>query len=147
MEQAGNIYEILLVEDNPGDVRLTQEIFKNSELVKHIHVVYDGEEALNYLRGKAPYASHKEPHLILLDLNLPRKDGLELLSIIKNDPDLKHIPVIVLTSSDSGTDINKAYQLFANAYITKPVDFEQYSYIVKYIEKFWFTLAKLPHSK
>ena len=110
-------------------------------------MVFDGEDALNFLMRKPPFEAANRPHLILLDLNLPRRSGLEVLAVLKKDNELKHIPVVVLTSSDAEHDISKSYKLHANAYITKPVDFEQYSYIVNYIEKFWFSLAKLPKTK
>ena len=144
MQEIPKKFDILLVEDNPGDVRLTQEILKDSTLISTIHVVYDGEEAMNYLLKKAPYEHATYPHLILLDLNLPKKNGLEVLAELKTNANLRHIPVVVLTSSDAEHDITKSYKLLCNAYIKKPVDFEQYHYVVKYIEKFWFTLAKLP---
>ena len=147
MASAERTYEILLVEDNPGDVRLTEEILKHSTLIKNIHIVHDGEEALDYLFRRPPYKEAMRPDLILLDLNLPKKTGLEVLTVLKNDVILKYIPIIVLTSSDAEHDINSSYRLQANAFVTKPLDYEQYSYVVKYIEKFWFTLATLPNVK
>lgn len=143
-EQAKEKFTILLVEDNPGDIRLTQEILKTSSLIETIHIAYDGEEAMQFLLRKAPFQNAPTPDLIILDLNLPRKSGIETLAELKKNHDISYIPVIVLTSSEAQHDISRAYNLYANAYITKPVDFEQYAYVVGYIEKFWFTLVKLP---
>lgn len=140
----GRPVEILLVEDNPGDVRLTQESFKESKVRNTLHVVRDGVEALAFLRGGGEYADAPRPDLILLDLNLPKKDGREVLAEIKEDPDLKRIPVVVLTISKAEEDILKSYNLHANCYITKPVDLEQFYKIVKAVEEFWFTIVKLP---
>ena len=136
--------EILLVEDNPGDVRLTQEALREVKLSNALHVVKDGEEALDFLMRRGPHADAPEPHLILLDLNLPRKDGREVLSEIKSDAELRHIPVVVLTTSDAEVDILKSYDLHANCYITKPVDMEQFIGVVKSIKDFWLTVVKLP---
>jgi chemotaxis family two-component system response regulator Rcp1 len=136
---------ILLVEDNPGDIRLTQEAFKEGEVLKTLHVVKDGVEALNFLRKKGEYADVPTPDIILLDLNLPRKDGREVLAEVKSDDLLRFIPVIVLTTSDSDQDITKAYSLYANCFITKPVDLEQFIFIIRQIEIFWFQVIKLPN--
>lgn len=137
--------DILLVEDNPGDIRLTQEAFKEGEVLKTLHVVKDGVEALNFLRKKGEYADVPTPDIILLDLNLPRKDGREVLAEVKSDDLLRFIPVIVLTTSDSDQDITKAYSLYANCFITKPVDLEQFIFIIRQIEIFWFQVIKLPN--
>ena len=136
--------EILLVEDNPGDVRLTTEVLKDAKLCNNIHVVVDGVEALAFLHRTGNYSTAVRPDLILLDLNLPRKDGREVLEDIKGDENLKHIPVVVLTTSNAEQDILKSYALHANCYITKPVDLEQFAKVVSSIEEFWFSIVKLP---
>ena len=136
--------EILLVEDNPGDVRLTQEAFREGKLHTRLHVVSDGEAALELLRQRGAYAAAARPDLILLDLNLPRKDGREVLDEIKRDDALKSIPVVILTTSKAEQDILKVYNLHANCYITKPVDLEQFLGVVKAIEDFWLQIVKLP---
>ena len=140
----GKPIEILLVEDNPGDVRLTQEALRDGKVRNNMHVAWDGVEAMEFLRRKSKYADASCPDLILLDLNLPKKDGREVLAEIKADSDLKRIPVIVLTTSKAGEDIFKAYDLHANCYISKPVDLDQFISVVKGIEDFWFTIVKLP---
>ena len=136
--------EILLVEDNPGDVRLTREALKSGKVWSNLHVVEDGEAALTFLRQQGSYTYAPRPDLILLDLNLPKKDGREVLSIIKADEHLKRIPVVVLTTSQAEEDILKAYNLNANCYITKPVDFDQFLKVVRVVEEFWLTIVKLP---
>lgn len=136
--------EILLVEDNPGDIRLTQEALKDSKLHNNLSVVKDGVEALAFLRCEGQYTQAPRPDIILLDLNLPRKDGREVLEEIKSDDTLKRIPVVVLTTSDDDMDIIATYNLHANCYITKPVDLQQFVRIVKSIENFWFSIVKLP---
>jgi two-component system, chemotaxis family, response regulator Rcp1 len=136
--------EILLVEDSPGDVRLTQEALKDNKLLNNLNVVRDGVEAMAFLRRMGAYSSAVRPDLILLDLNLPRKDGRQVLQEIKNDEDLKRIPVVILTTSSSERDVLTTYNLHANCYITKPVDFAQFINVVKSIEYFWFTIVKLP---
>jgi two-component system, chemotaxis family, response regulator Rcp1 len=136
--------EILLVEDNPGDVRLTREALREGKIHNNLAVVEDGVEALRYLRGEGPYAGSPRPDVILLDLNLPRKDGREVLEEVKADPQLRTIPVVVLTSSDAERDVVRAYDLHANCYVTKPVDLEQFINVVKSIESFWFSIVKLP---
>jgi chemotaxis family two-component system response regulator Rcp1 len=135
---------ILLVEDNPGDVRLTIEALKEGKILNEVSVVEDGVEALAFLRRSGKYSGAAKPHLILLDLNLPKKDGREVLEEIKGDADLKKIPVVVLTTSAAERDILKAYNLHANCYITKPVDLEQFMRVVQLIEDFWLTIVKLP---
>lgn len=139
-----NAVEILLVEDSPGDVRLTQEALKEAKVRNRLHVVMDGVEAMDYLKRRGRHADAPRPDVILLDLNLPRKDGREVLQEIKADPDLQTIPVVVLTTSRAEEDVIKAYENHANCYITKPVDFEQFIKVVKSIEDFWFTVVKLP---
>jgi len=136
--------EILLVEDSPADVRLAQEAMKEAKVLNNLSVVDDGIKAMQFLRKEAPYAKAPRPELILLDLNLPRKDGREVLEEIKSDPDLRRIPVVVLTTSRAEEDILKAYNLHCNCYITKPVDFQQFMHVVKSIESFWLTLVRLP---
>lgn len=138
------IVDILLVEDNPADVRLTIEALKSSKIKNEINVVEDGEEAMEYLRKKGRYAGASTPDLILLDLNLPKKDGREVLKEIKEDNELKKIPVVILTSSEAEDDIAKAYQHHANCYISKPVDFKQFLKMVHIIQDFWLTIVKLP---
>jgi CheY-like chemotaxis protein len=136
--------EILLVEDNPGDARLTLEAFKEGKVLNNLTVMKDGVEALAYLRRQEPYANSAQPDLILLDLNLPKKDGREVLSEIKADERLRKIPVVVLTSSAAEEDVARAYSRHANCYITKPVDLDQFLRVVHSIESFWLSLVKLP---
>ena len=136
--------EILLVEDNPGDVRLTMEIFKEAKIQNNLHVAMDGVEALAFLRREGKYAQSPHPDLILLDLNLPKKDGRQVLAEIKIDTFLRRIPVVALTISRSEEDILKTYDLHVNCYIVKPVDFEQFIGVIKSIEDFWLTVVKLP---
>jgi len=136
--------EILMVEDNPGDIRLAQEAIKEAKVVNNMHIVNDGVEALAYLNKQDKYIDAVRPDLILLDLNLPKKDGREVLAEIKKTPELKCIPVVVLTISKDEEDILKTYNLHANCYVTKPVDFGQFIEVVKAIEDFWFTIVKLP---
>jgi CheY-like chemotaxis protein len=135
---------ILLVEDNPGDVRLTVEALKEGKVHNHLSVVSDGVEALAFLRNQGPYTDAPRPDLMLLDLNLPKKDGREVLAEIKDDPNLRRIPVVVLTTSEAEADVLKSYALHANCYITKPVDLEQFVNIIGKIEDFWFSIVKLP---
>ncbi|HEX3033861.1 MAG TPA: response regulator [Thermodesulfobacteriota bacterium] len=136
--------EILLVEDNPGDVRLTIEALKEGKMINNVNIVGDGAEALAFLHQTGNYADAPRPDLILLDLNLPKKDGREVLEEIKEDPELKRIPVVVLTTSQAEQDIHKVYDLHANCYITKPVDLDQFMKVVKSIEDFWLTVVRLP---
>jgi len=136
--------EVLLVEDNPGDVRLTREALKDGKVSNNLSVAKDGVEALRFLRREGEYAAAARPDMVLLDLNLPRKDGREVLWEMKQDPSLRTIPVVVLTSSDAERDIVGAYELQANCYITKPVDLDQFITVVKSIEDFWFSIVKLP---
>ena len=136
--------EILLIEDSPADVRLTREALREEKLYNNLHVVTDGEEALAFLRREGQYAHAPRPDLILLDLNLPRLSGREVLDAIKQDDNLKRIPVVVLTISAAEKDVVGAYNLHANCYITKPIDLEQFSKVVKSIREFWLTIVKLP---
>ena len=136
--------EILLVEDNPGDVELTREAFHDAKINNRISVVRDGIEALEYLRRKGIYAEATRPDIVLLDLNLPRKSGLEVLAELKADPDLRSIPVVVLTTSRDEGDIARSYHDHANCYISKPVDFEQFIGVVRSLENFWLTVVRLP---
>ena len=142
--QAAKPVEVLLVEDDPGDVLLTEETLLESKIQTNLHVVGDGVEALAFLRKEGEYATVPRPDLILLDLNMPRKDGREVLADVKEDPDPKTIPVAVLTTSSQDEDILKSYQLQANCYITKPVGLEQFSTVVQSLEDFWFAIVKLP---
>ena len=144
IERASRPVEVLLVEDSPGDVRLTQEALKGAKVLNTLHVVDDGEDALSFLRKEGPFAGAPRPDLILLDLNLPRRDGREVLAVIKADEDLRRIPVVVLTTSQAEEDILKSYALNANCYITKPVNFDQFLKVVKSIEDFWLTIVTLP---
>ena len=139
--------EILLVEDNPGDARLTVEALKEGKVRNKLHFAGDGVAAMAFMHREGKHAKAPRPDLILLDLNLPKKDGREVLAEIKEDPRLKRIPVVVLTISSSEEDIIKTYDLHANCYITKPVDLEQFITVVKSIEDFWLTIAKLPSSE
>src|SRR5437868_4591827 len=144
MEFTGRTVNILLIEDNAGDVRLIQEAFKDSKIENKFSVVYDGEKAMKYLYKQDEFADMPRPDIIFLDLNLPKKSGLEILEEIKTDAELRKIPVVVLTTSSSAEHIQKSYGLYANCYITKPVDFNQFVDVVKVIEGFWFNIAKLP---
>ncbi len=136
--------EVLLVEDNPVDVIVTNEALRDAKIANHLHIAADGVEALDFLFRRDKFVDAPRPDLILLDLNLPKKDGREVLAEIKNDADLKRIPVVVLTTSESESDIFKSYQLHANCFITKPVGLEQFSKIIQSIEGFWFQIVKLP---
>ena len=140
----GKPIEILLVEDNEGDVGLIEEVFEEAKIKNNIHVAEDGEEAVLYLRGEGKFSGSPRPDIILLDLNLPKKDGREVLREIKEDSNLKNIPVVVLTTSNAEKDILKAYDLHANAYITKPLDFDQFIKVVDSIGNFWLEIVKLP---
>jgi CheY-like chemotaxis protein len=144
MMTMGSPIEILLVEDNPADVRLMVEVLKETKVRNTLTIVGDGIEALDLLRRTGRYTHAVRPKLILLDLNLPKKDGRQVLAEIKADPDLKRIPVVILTSSKAEEDIVKSYNLYANCYVTKPVDLEQFVQVVKSIENFWLTIVKLP---
>jgi CheY-like chemotaxis protein len=135
---------ILLVEDNPGDVRLTQEAFKQGSTPHTLEVVTDGEEALDYLYERDGYAEARRPDLVLLDLNLPKRDGREVLEQVKTDPQLRSIPVVVLTTSEAAEDVRHAYEHDANCYITKPVDLDDFLEVVRGIEDFWLRVARLP---
>lgn len=143
MKKSRSIY-ILLIEDNPGDVRLAQEAFKEGSLEVQLDIVMDGMEALMYLHKKAPFEHVKTPDLILLDLNLPKKDGRQVLTEIKEHPDLRRIPVVILTTSNAEQDILNSYNLHVNCYVKKPVDFDQFFDIIQKIEEFWLKTAILP---
>ncbi|MGD8743260.1 MAG: response regulator [Granulosicoccaceae bacterium] len=137
--------DILLVEDNPADVRLTREALKEAKVRNSLYVVEDGVDAMEFLNRHGEYSDVPRPDLILLDLNLPKKDGREVLEEIKQDPELLRIPVVVLTTSRADEDILRSYDLHANCYVTKPVDLDQFITIVKSIEDFWLTIVKLPN--
>jgi CheY-like chemotaxis protein len=139
--------EILLVEDNPGDMRLTKEALKEGKVYNNLHWVKDGVDALEFLRREGKHAQAPRPDIILLDLNLPKKDGREVLSVVKNDDQLKHIPVVVLTTSKAEEDVVRSYNLHANCYVTKPVDLEKFISVVHAIDRFWLTVVTLPPTK
>jgi len=143
VERNGPI-EILLVEDNPGDVRLTREALKEGKVYSNLHTVKDGVEAMEFLRRQGRFKDAPRPDIILLDLNLPRKDGREVLEEIKSDNELKRIPVVVLTTSKAEEDVLRTYNLHANCYVTKPVDLEKFMVVVKSIDVFWLTVVTLP---
>ena len=141
----GRAIEILLVEDNPGDVRLIQEALRDGKVWNNPHVVTDGEAALEFVYRRGIYADAPRPDMVLLDLNLPKKDGREVLAVIKSDADLKRIPVVVLTTSKEEEDVHRAYNLAANCYVTKPVEFEEFMKVIRAIEDFWLTIVALPN--
>ncbi len=139
--------EILLVEDNPGDVRLTKEALRENKIRNNLHVAKDGVEAMEFLRKMNGHADAPRPDLVLLDLNLPKKDGREVLTEIKTDEKLRAIPVVILTTSDAEDDVAKAYQMYANCYIRKPIDLNRFIEVVKIIENFWLSIVELPPSR
>jgi CheY-like chemotaxis protein len=143
----GDTVDILLVEDDSGDVELTREALRDSKLTLKLHVVEDGEKALQFMRREKPYEDMPRPDLVLLDLNLPRIDGREVLKIVKADEKLRDIPIVVVTTSDAEADIVRSYNLGANCYITKPIGLDQFLNVVKALEDFWFTVVKLPSGK
>lgn len=136
--------EILLIEDNEADVRLTREGIKEAKINNNLYVVRDGEEAMDFLNKEHPYEDVVTPDLILLDLNLPKKDGREVLEEIKNNEELAHIPIVILTTSEAEKDIVRSYKLHANCYVTKPMGIEQFVEVISAIENFWFSIVKLP---
>ena len=142
--RVSNPIEILLVEDNPGDVRFIKEVFKDAKIYNAMQVAYDGEAAMEILRREGEYSDAPSPDLILLDLNLPKKDGREVLREIKGDESLKCIPVVILTTSNAEEDLIETYKMNANCYITKPVDLDQFINVVESIENFWLSIVKLP---
>ncbi len=144
LDGAAKCVDILLVEDSPADVRLTQEALKEAKVRNHLYVAEDGVEALDFLRRQGRHGDAPTPDLILLDLNLPCKDGREVLAELKEDPNLRRIPVVILTTSRAEEDILRTYNLHANCYITKPVDLDQFMKVVRSIEDFWLTVVKLP---
>lgn len=144
--ELGRQVEFLLAEDNPGDVRLTKEALRESKIRNNLNVVPDGVEAMAFLRREEKYADAPTPDVVLLDLNLPKKDGREVLAEIKSDPVLKRIPVVIITSSEAEQDILRTYDLHANCYVTKPVDLDQFIKVIQSIESFWLTIVKLPSS-
>ena len=145
VERDATGFQVLLVEDSPGDVRLTREAFKDAKVHINLHVAYDGAEAMAFLKREGAHADAPRPDLILLDLNLPKKSGREVLEEIKEDPVLMSIPVVILTTSASEQDILRSYLLHANCFITKPVDLDGFLKVVKSIDNFWLTIVKLPH--
>ncbi|MGZ4615416.1 MAG: response regulator [Actinomycetes bacterium] len=144
MSQPARQIEVLLVEDDPGDVLMTREAFQDYKVANQLHVVHDGADALAFLRREGEYAGVPRPDLVLLDLNLPRMDGREVLQAIKSDPELASIPVVVLTTSEAEEDVLRSYSLHANAYVTKPVDFERFIAVVRQIDDFFVTVVRLP---
>ena len=142
--RSGRVVDVLLVEDDPGDVLMTREAFEHHGIRNQLHVVNDGEQALRFLRRTGEYVGAPRPGLILLDLNLPRQDGLEVLAELKQDPGLRVIPVVILTTSQADEDILRSYALHANAFVTKPVDFEQFIDAIRQIDDFFLTLVRLP---
>jgi CheY-like chemotaxis protein len=144
IQDSGRPIEILLIEDNPGDVRLTREALRDAKVLNNLTVLTDGEAAMEYLERTRAADGMNKPDLILLDLNLPKKDGREVLEEIKGDAELRTIPVVVLTTSQAEEDILRSYHLHANCYITKPVDFEQFLRIVRHLENFWLSVVRLP---
>ena len=138
--------QILLVEDSPGDIRLTREVLRDAKIANELHIVGDGEEAMRFLRRQGAFDGVPRPDLILLDLNLPRKDGREVLAELKEDPDLHLIPVIVLSTSAAEQDVLRSYDLNAACYITKPIDLDEFISVVRSIESFWLSIVRLPHS-
>ena len=142
--ESGHAIEILLVEDNPGDVRLTREALKEAKIRNRLSVAGDGVEAMAFLRREGVYSTAPRPDIVLLDLNLPRKDGRQVLADVKADPELRRIPVVILTTSKAEEDILKTYDLHANCFITKPVDFDQFVKVVQSIEHFWLSIVTLP---
>jgi CheY-like chemotaxis protein len=145
METHAPLFEILLVEDNPGDVRLTEEAFREGRIAHRLSVVSDGEEALSFVRKKGKYADAPRPDLILLDLSLPKRDGREVLQDLKNDPELRNIPVVILTTSDGEQDIRRAYKFYANSYMIKPVQVDEFLRKIRCLEIFWLKVVRLPH--
>ena len=141
------VVHILLVEDSPGDVRLTQEVLKDAQIANELHVAVDGVEALAFLRSQPPFEDSPVADLILLDMNLPRMDGRDVLREIRADPALCRIPVIMLTTSSAGGDVVTSYELGANCFITKPIDFDRFTEVVRSIEQFWLTVARLPSTE
>jgi two-component system, chemotaxis family, response regulator Rcp1 len=139
--------EILLVEDNPGDVRLTQEALADAKVRNNLHVADNGEEAMSFLRRQGKYDHAPRPDIVLLDLNLPKKNGMEVLDEMKHDTGLRTIPVVILTTSEAERDISKAYNSHANCYIAKPLDLDQFVQVIQTIEAFWFSIVKLPQGK
>ncbi|MGO1049636.1 response regulator [Crossiella sp. CA198] len=139
--------EVLLVEDDPGDVLMTTEAFEENKVGNRLHVVSDGVAAMAFLRREGQYDQAPRPDLVLLDLNLPKMDGREVLQEIKNDPALRRIPVVILTTSEAEEDVLRSYQLHANAYVTKPVDFEQFVKVVRQVDDFFLTVVRLPRSE
>ena len=144
LQNSSDAIEILLVEDNPGDAELARQAMKDSKIRNNLHHVEDGDAALQFLRRLPPYENAPRPGLILLDLNLPGRDGREVLEEIKTDPSLKSIPVVILTTSSSDADILKSYELHANCFITKPIDFNQFVQVTRSIENFWLSIVMLP---
>jgi CheY-like chemotaxis protein len=146
MTPADRAIDVLLIEDDPGDELITREAFEHNKIRNKLHVAHDGEEGLDFLYQRGAHKNAPRPDLVLLDLNLPKYDGRQLLERIKNDPDLYHIPVVVLTTSSAEEDILRSYKLHANAYVTKPVDLDQFMHVVRQIDEFFVQVVRLPRS-
>jgi len=146
MTPAERAIDVLLIEDDPGDELITREAFEHNKINNNLHVAHDGEEGLDFLYQRGAHKNAPRPDLVLLDLNLPKYDGRQLLERIKNDPDLYHIPVVVLTTSSAEEDILRSYKLHANAYVTKPVDLDQFMHVVRQIDEFFVQVVRLPRS-
>ena len=146
MTPAGQAIDVLLIEDDPGDELITREAFEHNKIRNKLHVAHDGEDGLDFLYQRGVHKNAPRPDLVLLDLNLPKYDGRQLLERIKNDPDLYHIPVVVLTTSSAEEDILRSYKLHANAYVTKPVDLDQFMHVVRQIDEFFVQVVRLPRS-
>ncbi|ACV12039.1 response regulator receiver protein [Halorhabdus utahensis DSM 12940] len=144
MSETGQPVEILLAEDNPGDAKLTQKAFEEGNILNNLHIVENGVEAMDFLKQRGDYEDKARPDLVLLDLNMPKKDGWDVLEEINDDPELRRIPVIVLTSSEAESDIVKSYELQANAYLSKPVDYSGFMDVVRSLEEFWLSVVKMP---
>jgi len=144
MSETGQPVEILLAEDNPGDAKLTQKAFEEGNILNNLHIVENGVEAMDFLKQRGDYEDKARPDLVLLDLNMPKKDGWDVLEEINEDPELRRIPVIVLTSSEAESDIVKSYELQANAYLSKPVDYSGFMDVVRSLEEFWLSVVKMP---
>ncbi|HSU33119.1 MAG TPA: response regulator [Bryobacteraceae bacterium] len=145
METHAPLFEILLVEDNLGDIQLTREAFRQGRIAHRLSVASDGEEALSFLRRQGKYANAPRPDLILLDLTLPKRDGREVLQDLKNDPELQNIPVVILTTSNAEQDIRRAYKLYANSYLIKPTQMDEFLRKIQCLETFWLKVVRLPH--
>jgi CheY-like chemotaxis protein len=144
MTPAGRAIDVLLIEDDPGDELITREAFEHNKIKNNLHVAHDGEEGLDFLYRRGGYSEAPRPDLILLDLNLPKRDGRQVLAEVKGDPDLRRIPIVVLTTSEAEEDVLRSYDLHANAYVTKPVDFDRFVEVIRQIDEFFISVVRLP---